>query len=306
MFKLEEFLSAEDSLLREFAFTLNLDLFDAEDIVQEAVLLSIEEPKVISPNSDIFQWFIFQISKLSQKRNNEKPALALYEFDFPDFAPFLQSEYKEQISSLSKQNIKIETSFEFLFFLQYMNFEQRLVLVMKNFFKNEYVSLSSKILGIKKEKISEIIESSKKQYSLIFNKWKNNIPFPVSNEGEEINSLMDKFKEALKERDKSLLEKIFFNDIELVVSGEKRTGNKFVSVACLDLLKKSGKILYFDEIHLNGCSGILVWSRSDNSSEWNRSAVILLLANEKFVCSLKWYFDTHLFRNIVCGNPPSS
>lgn len=306
MFNLEEFLSSEDSLLREFAFTLNLDLFDAEDIVQEAVLLAIEKPDAILPNSDIFRWFVFQISKLSQKRKNDKPALPLYEFNFPDFAPFLQAEYKKQISSLSKRKTKTKISFEFLFFLQYMNFEQRLVLVIKNFFENEYVSMSSEILGIKEEKISEIIEESKKQYSLVFNKWKKNIPFPVSNEREEANALIDKFKDALQKRDKSLLEKIFLNDIELVVGGEKRTGNEFVSVACIDLLKKSGKILCFDEIHLNGCSGILVWSRSDNSSEWNRSAVILFLENEKLVCSLKWYFDSHLFRSIIFENPLSS
>ena len=231
MFNLEEFLSSEDSLLREFAFTLNLDLFDAEDIVQEAVLSAIEKPDAISPNSDIFRWFVFQISKFSQKRNNDKLALPLYEFNFPDFAPFLQVEYKKQISSLSKRKTKTKISFEFLFFLQYMNFEQRLVLVIKNFFENEYVSMSSEILGIKEEKISEIIEESKKQYSLVFNKWKKNIPFPVSNEREEANALIDKFKDALQKRDKSLLEKIFLNDIELLVGGEKRTGNEFVSVA---------------------------------------------------------------------------
>ena len=303
MFNLEEFLSSQDSLLREFAFTLNLDLFDADDIVQEIILLSIEKSSSIDSETDLFKWFILEISKLSKKRNNEKSALPLYEFDFPDLSPFLQPEFKEHVTNLSKPKIKIETSLQFLFFLQYMNFEERLVLVMKNYFVKDYISLSSQVLEIEKEKISEIIEDAKKQYSLIFNKWKNNIPFPESNGDTKLDILSKKFIDALQKRDKSLLEKIFLNDIELTVSTEKRTGNEFVSIACLDLLKKSGKILCFNEIRLNGCLGILVWSRSDNSSEWSRVAFVLFLGNEKLICSMKWYFDGHLFRNIICENP---
>ena len=303
MFNLEEFLSSQDSLMREFAYTLSLDLFDADDIVQEVILLSIESPDSIDTQLDVFKWFMVEIAKLSKKKNNDRLVLPLDEFDFPDFAPFLQVEYKEQIYSLCDPKLKVEISFEFLFFLQYMDFEQRLIVVLKNYFKNEYVSLSSEILEIEEKKILEIFEDSKKQYSVIFNKWKKNIPFPVSSQEEKTVQLIHKFTKALQIRDKNILEKIFIPDIELIVGGEKRTGNEFVSIACLDLLKKSGKILHLDLIRLNGCFGILVWSRSDNSSEWTRSAFILFLADENFICSLKWYLDVHLFRNIVCENP---
>ncbi|MED5578973.1 MAG: hypothetical protein VX794_02970 [Nitrospinota bacterium] len=301
MFDLEEFLSSHDSLMREFSFTLNLNLFDAEDIVQEVVLLSIEDSNSTDSQLDIYKWFMVEIAKHSRKRNRDKTALPLYEFDFPDFAPFLQEDYKEQVSSM--KNLNIETSFEFLFFLQYMNFEERLILVLKNYFKNDYISLSSEILEIEERKVLEILEDSKKQYSLIFNKWKKNIPFPDSNGSVKTDQLIKEFLSALRSRNRVLLEKIFLNDVELVVSEEKRTGNEFVSTACLELLKKSGKILHLDLIELNGCFGFLVWSRSDNNSEWSRSAVILFLADEKFICSLKWYMDGHLFRNIVCQNP---
>ena len=303
MFNLEEFLSSQDSLMREFAYTLSLDLFDADDIVQEVILLSIESPDSIDTQPDVFKWFMLEIAKLSKKRNNNTLILTLDEFNFPDFAPFLQGEYKEQIYSLCKPKLKVDISFEFLFFLQYMNFEQRLIVVLKNYFKNEYISLSSEILEIEEKKILEIFENSKKQYSVIFNKWKKNIPFPVSNQEEKTDQLIQQFIKALQIRDKKLLENIFIPEVELIVSEEKRTGNEFVSAACLDLLKKSGKILHLDIIELNGCFGILVWSRSDNNSEWTRSAFILFLANENFVCSLKWYLDGHLFRNIVCDNP---
>ena len=109
-----------------------------------------------------------------------------------------------------------------------MDFEQRLIVVLKNYFKNEYVSLSSEILEIEEKKILEIFEDSKKQYSVIFNKWKKNIPFPVSSQEEKTVQLIHKFTKALQIRDKNILEKIFIPDIELIVGGEKRTGNEFV------------------------------------------------------------------------------
>ena len=49
MFNLEEFLSSEDSLLREFAFTLNLDLFDAQLLANS--LTSIQQQVDLALNS---------------------------------------------------------------------------------------------------------------------------------------------------------------------------------------------------------------------------------------------------------------
>ncbi len=248
------------------------------------------------------EWFYTTCTEAALSRLREKPPLELNEFDLPDLIQTKGSCANGEIKSIEASGVWPSVSLEFLFPLQYMTPEQRVVVVLRDGVEDgDRIAASS--LGMKIQEVFEIADDADKKRVQIRKLWKGNLFFASTKDLAKTARVIERFVEALGFRDKVLLQGLMSPDVELIVRDERRTGDDFVAVACTELLGQMGGKLTFSPVWLNGCHGVLIWTWRTRRNEWLRCGAITVLSDDSDIKAMKWYLDGHLLRAIQVESP---
>ncbi len=291
--------------MRQHAYRLTGNILDADDIVQDTMLRAIEMGPALDNIEDHPEWLYTACTEAALSRLREKKPLELNEFDLPDLIQTTGSSANGVTKSMEAGAVWPSVALEFLFPLQYMTSEQRAVAVLRDGVEDgDRVAASA--IGVQIQEVFKIADNADKKRAQIDKYWGKDLFFASTNEKEKPARVYERFVEALGFRDKVLLQGLMSPDVELIVRGERRTGDDFVAVACTELLGQMGEKLTFSPVWFNGCRGILIWTWRTRRNEWLRCGAITVLNDVLNIKAMKWYLDGHLLRAIQTEVPQIS
>ncbi|MEK6709998.1 MAG: sigma factor [Nitrospinota bacterium] len=300
MIDLEQFSRRHWGPLRRHAYRLTGSLLDAEDAVQETMLRAVEMGPALDNVGDPAEWLHVAATEAALALLHEHPPLALEAFELPDFVqtpgpgsgapPFAGEEGWPGVT------------LAFLFPLQYMEPEQRAVVVLRDALEDGD-RIAASALSATLPEVFQIAEAAERRRAEVRRRWGRNVPFAPLQDDPASARAFAKFTEALGFRDKALLQGLLLGEAELIGSGRRETGRDFVAAALAELLGEAGDDVRFTPVWLNGCRGLLVWVWQERRDEWQRAAALLAVCGESQVRALKWETDGHILRSIRAGEP---
>ena len=305
MIDLEKYTQEYWGVIRQHAYRLTGSILDADDIVQDTMLRAIEMGPALENIEDHPEWLYTACTEAALFRLREKKPLELKEFDLPDLVQTMGSSSNGVTKSIEAGAVWPSVALEFLFPLQYMTPEQRAVVVLRDGVEDGD-RIAASAMGVKIQEVFKIAEYADKKRAQIHKYWGKNLFFSSTDEQEKASRVFERFVEVLGFRDKVLMQGLMSPGVELVVRGERRTGDDFVAVACMELLGQMGEKLTFSPVWLNGCRGVLIWTWRTRRSEWLRCGAITILSDDSNVKAMKWYLDGHLLRAIQTEIPQVS
>lgn len=302
MIDLEKYARAYWGLMRQHAYRLTGSVLDADDVAQEAMLRAIELGPALESVEDHPAWLYAACTEAALRLLRERKPLPPDEFDLPDPAQTAGPSEDGESRPLEADAGWPSVALEFLFPLQYMTPEQRVVVVLRDG-TEDGDRIASAALGLKIQEVFKIAGGADEKRAEIKRRWRGGAPFASAENGEKAARVFDRFVEALGFRDKALLQGVMAPEAELVVRGERRKGDDFVAVACAELLGQMGEKLTFSPVWLNGCRGALVWTWRTRRAEWLRCGAVTVLNDDSSVKAMKWYLDGHLLRAVRAEAP---
>ncbi len=302
MIDLEKYTQEYWGLMRQHAYRLTGSILDADDIVQDTILRAIEMGPALENIEDHPEWLYTACTTAALSRLREKTPLELNEFDLPDLIQTRGSSTNGETKSIEASAMWPSVALEFLFPLQYMMPEQRVVIVLRDGVEDgDRIAASS--IGVKIQEVFKIADNAEKIRAQIQKHWRGNIFFASPKVPSKIARVFERFVEALGFRDKVLLQGLMSPGVELIVRDERRTGDDFVALACTELLGQMGEKLTFSPVWLNGCRGVLIWTWRTRRNEWLRCGAITVLCDDSNIKAMKWYLEGHLLRAIQTEAP---
>ena len=302
MIDLEKYTQEYWGLMRQHAYRLTGNILDADDIVQDTMLRAIEMGPVLENIEDHPEWLYTACTEAALSRLREKKPLELNEFDLPDLIQTTGSSTNGVTKSMEASVVWPSVALEFLFPLQYMTSEQRAVVVLRDGVEDGD-RIAASAMDVKIQEVFKIADNADQKRAQIHNYWGKNLFFESTNEQKKQARVFERFIEALGFRDKVLLQGLMSPRVELIVRGERRTGDDFVAVACTELLGQMGEKLTFSPVWFNGYRGVLIWTWRTRRNEWLRCGAIMVLNDVMNIKAMKWYLDGHLLRAIQTEVP---
>ena len=251
------------------------------------------------------EWLYISCTEAALSRLREKKPLQLNEFDFPDLIQTTGSSTNEETKSIEASATWPSVSLEFLFPLEYLTPEQRVVVVLRDG-AEDGDRIAASAMRLKIQEIFKIADSADKKRVEIQKHWGRKVFLSSTQDQVKAERVFERFVEALGFRDKVLLQGLMSPDVELIVREERRTGDDFVVVACTELLSQMGEKLTFSPVWLNGCRGVLIWAWRTRSNEWLKCGAVTVLSDDSNIKAMKWYLDGHLLRAIQIEVPQVS
>ena len=291
--------------MRQHAYRLTGSILDADDIVQDTMLRAIEMGPALENIKDHPEWLYISCTEAALSRLREKKPLQLNEFDFPDLIQTTGSSTNEETKSIEASATWPSVSLEFLFPLEYLTPEQRVVVVLRDG-AEDGDRIAASAMRLKIQEIFKIADSADKKRVEIQKHWGRKVFLSSTQDQVKAERVFERFVEALGFRDKVLLQGLMSPDVELIVREERRTGDDFVVVACTELLSQMGEKLTFSPVWLNGCRGVLIWAWRTRSNEWLKCGAVTVLSDDSNIKAMKWYLDGHLLRAIQIEVPQVS
>ena len=166
--------------------------------------------------------------------------------------------------------------------LQYMTPEQRAVVVLRDGMEDGD-RIAASAIGVKIPEIFRIADNADIKCAQIQKHWSKKLFCATTDNPVKAARVFERFVEALGFRDKVLLQGLMSPGVELIVRDERRTGDDFVVVACMELLGQMGEKLTFSPVWLNGCRGVLIWTWRTRRNEWLRCGAITILSDKSYV-----------------------
>ena len=305
MIDLEKYTREYWGLMRQHAYRLTGSILDADDIVQDTMLRAIEMGPALENIKDHPEWLYISCTEAALSRLREKKPLQLNEFDFPDLIQTTGSSTNEETKSIEASATWPSVSLEFLFPLEYLTPEQRVVVVLRDG-AEDGDRIAASAMRLKIQEIFKIADSADKKRVEIQKHWGRKVFLSSIQDQVKAERVFERFVEALGFRDKVLLQGLMSPDVELIVREERRTGDDFVVVACTELLSQMGEKLTFSPVWLNGCRGVLIWAWRTRSNEWLKCGAVTVLSDDSNIKAMKWYLDGHLLRAIQIEVPQVS
>ena len=305
MIDLEKYTREYWGLMRQHAYRLTGSILDADDIVQDTMLRAIEMGPALENIKDHPEWFYISCTEAALSRLREKKPLQLNDFDFPDLIQTTGSSTNEETKSIEASATWPSVSLEFLFPLEYMTPEQRVVVVLRDG-AEDGDRIAASAMRLKIQEIFKIADSADKKRAEIQKHWGKKVFLSSIQDQAKAERVFERFVEALGFRDKVLLQGLMSPDVELIVRDERRTGDDFVVVACTELLSQMGEKLTFSPVWLNGCRGVLIWTWRTRRNEWLKCGAVTVLSDDSNIKAMKWYLEGHLLRAIQIEVPQVS
>ena len=305
MIDLEKYTREYWGLMRQHAYRLTGSILDADDIVQDTMLRAIEMGPALENIKNHPEWLYISCTEAALSRLREKKPLQLNEFDFPDLIQTTGSSTNEETKSIEASATWPSVSLEFLFPLEYLTPEQRVVVVLRDG-AEDGDRIAASAMRLKIQEIFKIADSADKKRVEIQKHWGRKVFLSSTQDQVKAERVFERFVEALGFRDKVLLQGLMSPDVELIVREERRTGDDFVVVACTELLSQMGEKLTFSPVWLNGCRGVLIWAWRTRSNEWLKCGAVTVLSDDSNIKAMKWYLDGHLLRAIQIEVPQVS
>lgn len=305
MIDLEKYTQEYWGLMRQHAYRLTGSILDADDIVQDTMLRAIEMGPALENIEDHSEWLYKACTEAALSRLRERKPLELKEFDLPDLIQTRDSSTNGETKSIEASAVWPSVAIEFLFPLQYMTPEQRIVVVLRDGVEDGD-RIAASVMGVKIQDVFKIAENADEKRAHIHKYWGKNLFSGSTDEQEKTARVYERFVEALGFRDKVLLQGLMSPGVEFIVRDERRTGDDFVAVACTELLDQMGEKLTFSPVWFNGYRGVLIWTWRTRRNEWLRCGAIMVLNDDLNVKAMKWYLDGHLLRVIQAEVPQTS
>lgn len=305
MIDLEEFTRAHWGLARRHAYRLTGSALDADDVAQDAMLRAIEMGPALARVADHSGWLCGACAEAALSRLRERDPLRPDEFDLPDPAQTAAPGANGEAAPPDAEAGWPGVALDFLFPLQYMTPDQRAVAALRDGIEDGD-RVAAAALGVKIQEVFRIAEGAEAKRAQVEKRWGGKVPLAPVGDRERAGRVFGRFVEALGMRDKALLQGLLAPEAELVVRGERRTGDDFVALACAELLGQMGERLTFSPVWLNGRRGALVWTWRARRAEWMRCGAIAVLNDESGVKAMKWHLDGHLLRAIRAEAPRPS
>ena len=302
MIDLEKYTQEYWGLMRQHAYRLTGSILDADDIVQDTMLRAIEMGPALENIEDHSEWLYTACTEAALSRLREKKPLEVNEFDLPDLIQTRDSSTNGETKSIEASAVWPSIAIEFLFPLQYMTPEQRVVVVLRDGVEDGD-RIAASVIGVKIQEVFKIADNAEKKRAQIQKHWRGNVFFASIKVPAKTARVFERFVEALGLRDKVLLQGLMSPGVELIVRDERRTGDDFVAVACTELLGQMGEKLTFSPVWLNGCRGVLIWTWRTRRNEWLRCGAITVLSDDSNIKAMKWYLEGHLLRAIQTEAP---
>ncbi len=300
MIDLDRFTRENWDRIRYSSYRMTGNILDAEDLAQEIMLRAVEMGSALGEVPDHAEWIQITSAETALALLRGRKSLPLDEFDLPDSIQTEGPGAAKGTLSPAGDTSQTGVLLQFLFPLQYMTPEQRVTLVLRDG-NEDGDRIAATALGMTFPEIYEIVDKAKVRYLEVRKRWGENIPFTFFEEEEGADKVFRRFIEILQFRDRALLQQLLWDRAELLAQSERRSGQDFVTVACVELLERGGAEARFTPLWLNGCRGLLCWRRS--GADWERWAVLLVICNGKGVRTLKWSLDAHLLRGIEAEEP---
>ena len=291
--------------MRQHAYRLTGSVLDADDIAQDTMLRAIEMGSALENIDDHYEWLYSACTEEALSRLRERKPLQLNEFDLPDLIQTTGSSTNGESKSIEASAAWPSVALEFLFPLQYMTPEQRVVVVLRNGIEDGD-RIAASAMEIRIQEVFKIADNADKKRAQIQKYWERNVFFASTKDQTQAARVFERFLETLGFRDKVLLQGLMAPDVELIVRDERRTGDDFVAMACTELLGQMGEKLTFGPVWFNGCRGVLIWTWRTRRNEWLKCGAVTVLSDDSNIKAMKWYLDGHLLRAIHAEAPQAS
>jgi len=300
MIDLEQFSREHWGPLRRHAYRLTGSILDAEDAVQETMLRAVEMGPALDSIDNHPEWLHVAATEAAIELLNGHPPLPLDTLELPDL---VQTAGPGAGPPLEGEEGWPGVDLPFLFPLQYMEPEQRAVVVLRDALEDGD-RIAATALSATLPEIFQMAEAAERRRAEVRRRWGRHVPFSPLQDDPASARIFSKFTEALGMRDKALLQAILVPEAEMVMNaGRRESGGDFVATACAETLASIGDGLRFSPVWLNGCRGLLVWAWHPYRGEWLREAALMVLAEGSHVRTLKWETDGHILRTIQAEEP---
>ena len=176
MIDLEKYTREYWGLMRQHAYRLTGSILDADDIVQDTMLRAIEMGPALENIKDHPEWLYSACTEAALSRLREKTPLELNEFDLPDLIQTTGASTSAGTKSIEASVTWPSVALEFLFPLQYMTPEQRVVVVLRDG-AEDGDRIAASTIGVKIQEVFEIADSAGKKQRQIQKHWEKNVFF---------------------------------------------------------------------------------------------------------------------------------
>ncbi len=308
MFNLEKFSEEYWGRLRRHAYRLTGSILDAEDAAQETMLRAIEMGPALENISNHLEWLHIAATEAAVGILKSRRPIPLEEFDLPDLIQTTGAGADSGSSPIEGEADWPGADLGFLFPLQYLEPEQRAVLVLRDGFEDGD-RMAAAALGVTIQEIFAVAEEAEKVRASVRKRWGGAVPFVPLRDDEKSEKVFGRFLEIFQMKDAVLMQQVLWKDAEMILAPERTTGQDFVATELTALAKGMGERFRFDPVWLNGCRGVLISTWRPNRSEWVRTALGLILCNEREVRAVKWCLEGHILRSIRAeesGDAPSA
>ncbi|MEE9273802.1 MAG: sigma factor [bacterium] len=302
MIDLDEFTRRHWDILRHHAYRLTCSHLDAEDVAQETMLKAVEMGPALENVPNHSEWLHMAVTEVAVALLRNRRPFPVDEFDLPDLLQTTGPGAEADTRPIAGERSWPGASLHYLFPLQYMTPEQRAVLVLRDGLEDGD-RLAATVLGVTLPDVFRLAQEAERRFDQLRKRWGGHVPFEPLPDVEAEERLFDRFIEVVQLRDKALLQSLMWDQVEMIVQGERISGQDFAATACADLMGRLGGTLSARPIWLNGCRGALFWTWRDRSSEWLRCAAVLVLCDKESVRAMKWYLDGHFLRSIRTEDP---
>ena len=305
MIDLEKFTQEYWGLLRRHAYRLTGSILDAEDISQETMLRVVEMGPSLENIDDHNEWLHTAATEAAFELLKSHKPVSLEEFDLPDLIQTNGACTDPNFRSLEGEDYWPEVPLHFLFPLQYMEPEQRPVVVLRDGFEDGD-RMAAEALHVTIPEVFEIAEEAEKIRSSVRKRWGSTVPFVSLDNNEKSEKVFKRFLEIFQMKDKVLLQQVMWKNTEMILGPERTTGEDFVATELASFAKGMGDKIRFSPVWLNGYRGVLIEDWQELRSEWLRVALGLILCSDREVRALKWFLDGHILRKIETDDTESS
>lgn len=297
MIDLEEFTREYWGLLRRHAYRLTGSILDSEDVSQETMLRVVEMGPSLENIDDHNEWLHTAATEAAMDLLKRHKPISIEEFDLPDLIQTTGACAEPGFRSLEGEADWPGMALHFLFPLQYMESEQRAVVVLRDGFEDGD-RMAATALHITIQEVFKIAEEAEKVHTAVRKRWGSTVPFVPLGDDEKSEKVFNRFLETFQLKDKILLQQVLWKNAEMILGPERTTGEDFVATELASLSKGMGDKLRFSPVWLNGCRGVLIEDWQGLRSEWLRVALALILCSDREVRALKWFLDGHILRKI--------
>jgi RNA polymerase sigma-70 factor (ECF subfamily) len=308
MIDLKKFSEKYWGRLRRYAYRLTGSILDAEDAAQETMLRAIEMGPALENISNHLEWLHIAATEAVVGILKGRQPIPLEEFDLPDLIQTTGAGADSGSRPIEGEADWPGADLSFLFPLQYMEPEQRAVLALRDGFEDGD-RMAATALGVSIQEIFAVAEEAEKVHASVRKRWGAAVSFAPLGDDEKSAKVFERFLEIFQMKDAVLMQQMLWKNAEMILAPERTTGQDFVATELTALGKGMGERFQFAPVWLNGCRGVLISTWQPNRAEWLRTALALILCNEREVRAVKWSLEGHILRSILAeetGDDPSA